>query len=147
MVACPLCGFEFERGDTYCRHGCPLQSMCDLIRCPSCDYEFPAEPARSGRRRLWPRRARSQPAVEQVTTVRSLAPGDRALVVSLAGGDGGRHNTLAVFGLVPGAEVELLQRRPTYVVRVGETELALEGEIAGQIVVTRAPAGARVDAG
>jgi Fe2+ transport system protein FeoA len=147
MVICPLCGFEFERVDTLCRHGCPLHTTCNLTRCPSCDYEFPAGAVRAPRWRLWPWRRQAAPAVEEVATVRSLGPGDRARVVALAGGDGARHNTLAVFGLVPGAEVELLQRRPTFVVRVGETELALEGEIAGQIVVAPCQASADCAAG
>jgi Fe2+ transport system protein FeoA len=42
---------------------------------------------------------------------------------------------LAVFGLVPGAEVEVLQRRPTCVVRIGETDLALDADIANEILV------------
>ena len=48
-----------------------------------------------------------------------------------------RRNSLAVYGLVPGSRVVLQQKRPAYVVRVGETELALEAEIARDILVKR----------
>jgi Fe2+ transport system protein FeoA len=36
-----------------------------------------------------------------------------------------------------GARVTLQQKRPSFIVRVGETELALEADIAQQIVVRR----------
>ena len=45
--------------------------------------------------------------------------------------------SLPVFGLVPGSEITLLQRAPTYVVQVGETQLALEADIASGIFVER----------
>jgi len=42
-----------------------------------------------------------------------------------------------VYGMTPGARLALQQKRPAYVMRVGETELALEGDIARQILVRR----------
>jgi DtxR family Mn-dependent transcriptional regulator len=46
-----------------------------------------------------------------------------------------RFDRLAAFGINPGAELNLHQRRPAFVVRVGETELALDPEIADEIYV------------
>jgi DtxR family Mn-dependent transcriptional regulator len=46
-----------------------------------------------------------------------------------------RHNSLAVFGLVPGAEITLLQHQPACVVQIGETQLAIDPEIAESILV------------
>jgi len=143
MVICPLCGFEFDAEDALCHHGCPLSSLCTLVRCPSCEYEFPREPRRGqgfwsrllGRRRPSLADTPSVFGPGEIATLRDLSPGRSARIVALGGNDGRRHNSLAVFGLAPGAEVELLQRRPAYVVRVGETELALDAEIAGEIVV------------
>jgi Fe2+ transport system protein FeoA len=56
-------------------------------------------------------------------------------VICLGGDNGSRHNTLAVFGLAPEAEVTLVQHLPTTVVRVGETELALDADIADEVLV------------
>ena len=42
---------------------------------------------------------------------------------------------LSAFGLVPGGHVQVLQRRPAPVIRIGETELALSEEILQQIWV------------
>jgi Fe2+ transport system protein FeoA len=58
-------------------------------------------------------------------------------VLCLGAGTATWHNNLAVFGLVPGAEVEVVQQRPAPVVRVGETELALDAAIAREIMVER----------
>jgi Fe2+ transport system protein FeoA len=137
FVICPLCGFEFEPGDTACAHGCPLRTACGLIRCPGCDYEFPETPrAVSWLRRLFGRGEASAGSGE-LLTVCDLARGERAEVVHLSTTSAGRSNALAVFGLVPGSEIVLLQRLPSYVLQVGETVLALEEAVAASIVVRR----------
>lgn len=142
FVTCPLCGFEFHPADTVCQHGCPLRSACGLVRCPGCDYEFPETPKSvSWFRRLLGRGAAEGAGPAGVRTVRDLGTGERAEVVHLSGAGSNRSNALAVFGLVPGSEVVLLQRLPSYVIQVGETVLALEEEVAGSIVV-RLAAGA-----
>jgi Fe2+ transport system protein FeoA len=141
FVTCPLCGFEFEPGDTVCQHGCPLRSACGLVRCPGCDYEFPETPkAVSWFRRLFGRPDECA-SPGGMRTVRDLAHGERAEVVHLSGTSSGRSNALAVFGLVPGSEVVLLQRLPSYVLQVGETVLALEEAVAASIVVRPIAAG------
>lgn len=142
LLTCPLCGFEFERADALCGHGCPLGAMCHLARCPACEYEFPEKmPADSWLKRVFRRKtkAREIPPLpsEGVLTVRDLRGGETAEVVCLAGESPARRNNLAVFGLVPGSEIRLLQRYPSYVIGVGETVLALEADVAQDIVVRR----------
>ena len=136
LVVCPFCGFEFEPEDTLCRHGCPMRTHCGLIRCPGCDYEFPERPAAVS----WFARLFRAPAGEApcglYCSLAELEDGASAEVVSVPVG-GRRRDTLAVFGLVPETRVTLLQKRPACVVRVGETELALDPEVAGAIVVRR----------
>ncbi len=135
-LTCPLCGFEFDRRDTLCAHGCPLGALCTAIRCPSCEYEFPAQPRSvSWFRRLFARTGALPELPEHVRTLDTLLPGVRGRIVCLGRQGPSRPNTLAVFGLVPGAEVEVLQRRPTCVVRIGETDLALDADIAREILV------------
>jgi Fe2+ transport system protein FeoA len=140
FVTCPLCGLEFHATDTVCQHGCPLRTACGLVRCPGCDYEFPETPKSvSWFRRLFGRAPAEGAGAAGVRTVRDLATGERAEVLHLSETSTNRSNALAVFGLVPGSEVVLLQRRPSYVLQVGETVLALEEAVAASIVV-RAPA-------
>jgi Fe2+ transport system protein FeoA len=144
LLTCPLCGFEFERSDSLCGHGCPLGAACNLARCPVCEYEFPGKPAgasgASWLRRLLGRTASPAPSPcpgDGLMTVKDLRPGEAAEILGLSGESPSRRNNLAVFGLVPGSEVRLLQRYPSFVLRIGETVLALDGEVAGDIVVRR----------
>ena len=134
-VICPLCGFEFERVDTLCVHGCPMATHCNLIRCPSCAYEFPEKPrALSWFGRLLRREVSPVEECEGFRVVSDLRPGETSEVVSL-GTQASRRNTLSAFGLVPGSKVTVVQQRPACVVRIGETELALDREIAREILV------------
>jgi len=136
IVTCPLCGLEFQPTDTLCEHGCPLRSACGLLRCPACEYEFPETPrAVSWLKRLFGKTKAPVACPPGTRTVRDLRTGERATVSHLAGESSARHNALAVFGLVPGSEIVLLQRHPSYVVEVGETVIALEAEVAASILV------------
>lgn len=42
---------------------------------------------------------------------------------------------LATYGLIPGSRVRLMQKRPAYVIRIGETDLALDVDVARDILV------------
>ena len=128
LLTCPLCGFEFQKADALCQHGCPLGALCNLARCPQCEYEFPAQtPAFSWLRRLFKKEQIVPPMPsEGFLTVKDLSGGENAEVLCLGGDSPSRRNHLAVFGLVPGAELRLLQRVPSFVIEIGET--VAEGE-------------------
>jgi len=133
-VQCPLCGFEFEKTDSVCTHGCPLGRFCKLIKCPSCHYEFP-EPARPFR---WLAKWFHQPRVRAGTLdLTQLEAGETAEFVGMTPGAEARGRMLAVYGLTAGTPLTLQQKLPAFVIRVGETELALEGDVARTILVRR----------
>jgi len=136
-LTCPMCGFEFERTDTLCAHGCPLGALCHLIRCPACEYEFPeTPPAVSFVKRLFRRRLPTVTGLPPgVRTAAELRPGQKAKVVCLGSTVTDRHRTLTVYGLASGAEITLVQQQPACVIQIGETELALDLEIARDILV------------
>jgi Fe2+ transport system protein FeoA len=136
-LTCPFCGFEFEKADTLCTHGCPMGPWCALIRCPSCQYEFPEKPqAVTWLGRLFGKQPRAEGDMpDALRSVKDLKSGESASVLCLGGGSTSRRSSLAVFGLVPGAELTVIQQQPACVVRIGETELALDTEIARGIMV------------
>lgn len=37
---CPLCGVSFDEGENTACKSCPLNSGCNMIKCPNCGYEF-----------------------------------------------------------------------------------------------------------
>jgi len=130
---CPMCGFEFDRSTAACDHGCPVSSMCNLVRCPGCDYEFSEtrNPV-SWFRRIFQNKTNGSDC--RVVPMTGIEPG-RAARVKVMSHHKTRRNSLAAFGLVPGSEVTVIQHRPACVIRIGETELALETSIASDIFV------------
>ena len=64
-----------------------------------------------------------------------LQVGQQAEVVEIETRREGRLVRLSTYGLVPGSQVTLRQRNFAYVVMVGETEVALDGEVAKEIMV------------
>jgi len=136
---CSLCGFDFDPTGANCHTGCILAKHCKLVKCPSCGYEFP-EPSR-GPAWLAKLTGRNRAATAHYATTRGLMPLDEALegvsyeLVSLNGSHSSRKSALAIYGLVPGCRLSLTQKRPSFIVRVGETELAFEGNVARDIYV------------
>ena len=145
-IRCGLCGHRFDAEALACHTGCPMGSHCNLICCPNCGYqvvdttrtriggwlarrsgslgegaEAPREPARRVPRETIP--------------LSHVLPGREVEVVALREMTGPRVSRLAAFGVVPGSRVEVVQRRPTPVVRAGETDIALELEILEHIEV------------
>jgi len=57
-------------------------------------------------------------------------------VVGLLPVEKGQLRKLMVFGILPGVEIEILQTYPIYVLQVGYTQIALDYEIAKNIMVT-----------
>lgn len=64
-----------------------------------------------------------------------LDAGERGVVACLEDPAHPRCRKLVGLGLLPGVPVEVLQRRPVYVLRLGYTELALDGELAARVRV------------
>lgn len=134
---CPLCGFEFERHAAPCEHSCPLGKLCKLICCPNCRYEFPEQPqSLSWLGRLFRPRPPA-PTHRELLCLNELEEGEQSELVCLNCAHASRRSALAVYGLVPGSRLVLQQKSPSFVIRVGETELALEAAIAGEIFVKR----------
>ena len=72
---------------------------------------------------------------ENVRAASELRPGQQAKVLCLGATATERHRTLTVFGVVPGALVTIVQQQPACVIKVGQTELALDRVIAREILV------------
>jgi DtxR family Mn-dependent transcriptional regulator len=90
-----------------------------------------------GRRRARMRRrlgARGRSPGE-VWSLGDLRPGQEGRVAYIETVDGRRLEQLSGLGIVPDAVLRLLQKRPAPVVKVGETEVAIDFDIARQIYV------------
>ena len=131
-----ICDHRFHR--IFSLQG-PLELVCKLVRCPNCQYEFPERPESIGLLQRLFHRPQAAPAHSDSVPLSELNDGESSELVCLNCTQISRRNALAVFGLVPGSRLILQQKRPSFVVRVGETELALDGDIAREILVRRSP--------
>lgn len=73
-------------------------------------------------------------------TLLSCRAGDRVVVGSI-GGSASRVDRLASVGILPGVELLVQQTRPVVVVENDETVLALEREIASDVLVVSSSTG------
>ena len=72
-----------------------------------------------------------------VTGLPHFGIGDTGRIVFIAPRFHDRMDRLAALGVVPGSEIRLHQRSPAYVIEIGETTVAIDPEIAGEIFVKR----------
>jgi DtxR family Mn-dependent transcriptional regulator len=63
----------------------------------------------------------------------------RYRIVFITPKSGLRLDRLAVLGILPGSEIRIHQKKPAYVLRIGETDVALDHEIVRDIYVKEAP--------
>lgn len=70
-----------------------------------------------------------------VTGLRTFDVGATGRIVFIAPRFHDRMDRLAALGVIPGSTLRLHQRSPSYVIEVGETTIALDPEIAGEIFV------------
>ena len=129
-----------------CHDRCPLGRHCRLVCCPNCGYQVVDE-TKSGLaslfQRLWPATQRKKQSISAARSdaTRPTVPlthipvGATVKIRSLEQMPSSRMVRLSTFGVVPGSEVEIRQRHPAHVVRIGQTDLALGKEILNQIWV------------
>jgi DtxR family Mn-dependent transcriptional regulator len=85
-----------------------------------------------------------QPIIERLT---ELPPRVEARVAFIGRGAPARLDRLAAFGLGPGSILRLRQKKPAFVIELGETEIATDEAVAREIFVSRVgPAGAGEEA-
>lgn len=128
---CALCGTRFTHGALVCG-SCPLNAGCEVVKCPSCGYQFPR------RSRIVDLARRlvglgGAPRTEGPRTLAALRDGESGIVARVASDRPERAVKLSALGLMPGARLTLVQRRPAVVVRIAETTIALDREVADDI--------------
>ncbi len=82
---------------------------------------------------------RAQSRVESaVVPLSELAPGEKGRVLYMTTSQHQRLDRLGSMGLLPGKQVKVHQREPLFVIFLGETQIAIEKDIARDIFVMRA---------
>jgi DtxR family Mn-dependent transcriptional regulator len=68
-----------------------------------------------------------------------LRKGEEAMVAYIGTREESRMEKLAILGILPGSRIRLEQRRPSYILRVDETQLGLDDAIVEEIFVRHLP--------
>ena len=68
----------------------------------------------------------------------TLRAGESGIIVGIASTAPERLVKLSSLGVMPGVRVTLVQRNPAVVLQIAETSIALDGEVADDILVHRA---------
>lgn len=74
-----------------------------------------------------------------VIPLTELYAGDKARVAYIATKYHDRVDRLSNMGLIPGVQIHLHQRQPSYIIQVGETQIAIDSAIARDIYVRLLP--------
>ena len=72
-----------------------------------------------------------------VVPLADLVPGDNAKIVFITPESHSRLDRLSAMGVVPGSMVKLHQKRPSYVIQLGETMIAVDKSITKEIFVKK----------
>ncbi len=75
--------------------------------------------------------------MSKLISIVDLKGGDKVRIAALRTKDEKELRKLTVFGMLPGAEIEILQTYPSYVLRLGYTQFALDYKIAQTIMVNK----------
>jgi len=146
-MLCQLCGYEFEATNMACHTECPMGSHCNLICCPNCGYQVVNESKSflvQLLHRLWPssgtiknsnHQRRPKNARRNTVPLTHIPIGQEVEIDSFMDMPPDRLTRLSLFGLTAGTLIEVLQRYPSPVIRIDQTELAIAKEILEQIWV------------
>ena len=69
-----------------------------------------------------------------------LRTGETGIIVRIASSAPERLVKLSSLGVMPGVRITLVQRNPAVVLRIAETSIALDRDVADDILVDRVPA-------
>jgi DtxR family Mn-dependent transcriptional regulator len=108
-----------------------IDNICTILNHPkTCPhgYEIPPGPCCRDRART------AAPAVHSLDQLRS---GESGRILYVETTDHARLDRLTTFGLMPGSIVKVHQRQPSLVIILGETQLALDREIAAHVHVVK----------
>ena len=69
------------------------------------------------------------------TKITELNVGERCKVINLETSNEKRLQKLLSMGILPGRHIEILQKVPSYILQVGQTQYAIDKEIADAIYI------------
>ena len=107
------------------------ESVCSMLghppTCPHGKRIPPGKCCHDSRRKIAP----------IVVPLTELLPGQNAKIVFITTPHHQRMDRLINLGVVPGGKIKLIQKLPSFLIRTGSTDIAIDSEIASEIFVRR----------
>ena len=126
-MKCSLCGFVFKEDQAQAACGnCPLMKGCKLLKFPNCGFETPPEPK-------WEKHLKKEG--EFVMT--DLNVNQSGKICRINTSDRKKLNKIMAMGILPGMTVTLIQKFPSYVVQIGQSQFAIDKKLAECILLGR----------
>ena len=144
-MICDLCSHEFEadEGRSGCSK-CGFVKGCEGVRCPNCLYEMVPQPKwvrrivnffGKSKESQRSRHAHPKSSGPEFFPLHRLPLNTRGEISHLDLKDENRLKKVMSIGALPGSEVTLLQKFPSYVFQIGLSQFSIDQEIASAIYV------------
>jgi Fe2+ transport system protein FeoA len=135
-MKCSYCGknFDLSTAIKQCEK-CHKSSTCSLARCPYCYYEFVVEPKWFNKLFKKSRNKNQSPNECNIMKLNDIKRGMKVRISDILSDDVKSRRKIMAMGLLPGVIVELIQQYPTIVIKAGESQFAIDSEIASLIEV------------
>jgi DtxR family Mn-dependent transcriptional regulator len=118
------CVFEHMLSEDAC------DRVCAFLGHPThCPHKRPIPPGRCCKL--------TRPESEHVGPLSEMDVGDLCEVVHIRPNHHARLDRLGAYGIVPKSRIRLHQKKPSFVIQIDETDLALDRDVAGDIYVRR----------
>jgi DtxR family Mn-dependent transcriptional regulator len=82
-------------------------------------------------------RTNSKTAETVISSLSDLKPGTKGKIAYLKNSDGDRLRKMMSMGVLPGTDIQLLQDFPSFLFKIGNSQFAVDEELASEIVVRR----------
>lgn len=143
-IACSMCGHTFDPQAHASCEACPLNRGCTLVCCPHCGFgDVNVHGSRLARKmsKLLGLTPSDPPSDGELTSgrwmsLRHLPRGQKARIIRMGQIPGQRLNELLGYGLTTGRGLVVKQHHPVMVVILDHTEIALEEDLAREILVS-----------
>jgi len=150
-MKCALCGLEFnEKQAQRACSGCKSAAVCNLVKCPNCGYESPLESEfitkivrkiknwsqKNGNKSKKNEIIKNEENLLNTTNpLTALKSKQKGRVAFLQTKDDKQLHKLLAMGLTPGIVVTLLYKFPSYVLQVGNGNVALDEGLSSAVYV------------
>lgn len=105
------------------------QSICTLLGHPKeCPHGRPIPPGKCCKEKR-------DSAIKVESSLASLRKGQSGKIMYIQTEDNAKLQKLLAMGVLPGHKIEVIQTRPSYVFQVGQTQVAVDSDIANSIFV------------